>query len=253
LQANQNKRILILAVNCPEAHIAYNYLEQHFTIAKVILENKISSATLIKNRIRKLGCFKVFGQLLFQICIQKLLIKISRRRIREITAGITTINDLIPYSAIVKIKSVNDSSTIELIKSIPHDVIYILGTRIISKKILDSLNTPIINMHAGITPKYRGVHGAYWALKNKEPQLCGVTIHKVNKGIDTGEVINQAIITPGSKDNFATYSYLQLATGLQLLKTELMHYFATKEWSKQKPLTLESKLWYHPTLFEYLF
>ena len=41
-------------------------------------------------------------------------------------------------------------------------------------------------MHAGITPQYRGVHGGYWAVVNNDPEHCGVTIHFVDKGIDTG-------------------------------------------------------------------
>lgn len=252
MSTKQHKRVLILTVDCPEARIAYNYLNQHFAIAQVIVENKIPAKTLIKNRIKKLGYFKVFGQLIFQVGIQKLLIKVSKNRISSIVNNIVSTNTPIPETNVLKIASVNDSSTIELIHKIPHDVIYILGTRIISKKILDKLDTPIINMHAGITPKYRGVHGAYWAIKNKEPHLCGVTIHKVDKGIDTGEVISQGLIMPTAKDNFATYSYLQLATGLSLLKEALDIFFETNNWPSKQPLTNESKLWYHPTIFEYL-
>ena len=41
-------------------------------------------------------------------------------------------------------------------------------------------------------PKYRGVNPINWALKNKEP-IHGVTLHHIDEGIDTGDIIDQEI------------------------------------------------------------
>lgn len=48
----------------------------------------------------------------------------------------------------------------------------------------------IINIHPGILPQYRGVNPVNWSLKNKE-KFHGVTIHEIDKGIDTGSIISQ--------------------------------------------------------------
>ena len=61
------------------------------------------------------------------------------------------------------------------------------GTRIISSRVLDSIGCPIINTHAGITPRYRGVHGGYWALAEGHPEEVGTTVHLVDKGIEPVE------------------------------------------------------------------
>ena len=42
------------------------------------------------------------------------------------------------------------------------------GTRIVSKKVISSIGCLFINTHCGITPKYRGVHGGYWAIYNND-------------------------------------------------------------------------------------
>jgi folate-dependent phosphoribosylglycinamide formyltransferase PurN len=39
------------------------------------------------------------------------------------------------------------------------------------------------------------VHGGYWALAENNPQLVGTTVHFVDTGIDTGEVIEQSFLT----------------------------------------------------------
>ena len=48
----------------------------------------------------------------------------------------------------------------------------------------------IINLHNAPLPKYRGVRPINWALKNKESEH-GVTIHKISKGIDDGEILGK--------------------------------------------------------------
>ena len=85
--------------------------------------------------------------------------------------------------------SVNGPDTVELLDRLRPAVIVVNGTRIIAKSVLDAIDCPIINTHAGITPRYRGVHGGYWALAEGRPDLVGTTVHLVDPGIDTGGVL----------------------------------------------------------------
>ena len=48
----------------------------------------------------------------------------------------------------------------------------------------------IINIHNAPLPKYRGVSPINWALKNNESEH-GVTIHNIEPGIDSGDIISQ--------------------------------------------------------------
>ena len=57
-----------------------------------------------------------------------------------------------------------------ILKELNADVIVVNGCRIISKKILNNVPAKFINTHEGITPKYRGIHGCYWALVNKDKE-----------------------------------------------------------------------------------
>ncbi len=45
----------------------------------------------------------------------------------------------------------------------------------------------LLNVHNSILPKYRGVNPINWALKNEEKEH-GVTLHRIEAGIDTGPV-----------------------------------------------------------------
>ena len=57
---------------------------------------------------------------------------------------------------------------------------------------------PVLNYHAGITPKYRGMNGGYWALATGDAGNFGATVHLVDAGVDTGGVLHQVRGRPGT-------------------------------------------------------
>ncbi len=47
----------------------------------------------------------------------------------------------------------------------------------------------LFNIHFSLLPKYRGCHTNYFQIKNGE-KVSGVTLHKIDSGIDTGDIID---------------------------------------------------------------
>ena len=52
----------------------------------------------------------------------------------------------------------------------------------------------LFNFHFSLLPKYRGCHTNFLQIYNSE-KYSGVTLHKINKGIDTGNIIDQKKFT----------------------------------------------------------
>ena len=50
-----------------------------------------------------------------------------------------------------------------------------------------------INIHAGVSPYYRGAGCNFWALYDGNPHLVGATIHLLSKGLDSGPVLYHAM------------------------------------------------------------
>lgn len=245
------KKIILLATDCDTTHILYNFLITHFDINKVVLENSISKKTLIKRRIKKLGFLKVVGQLAFIILVLPFIKRSSKQRKKEITDKYSLQFARIPEEKIKRIKSVNSDEAIQALKEISPDLIIVNGTRIISKKILNSSTAPFINIHTGITPQFRGVHGGYWAIATGNAGLFGTTIHQVDSGIDTGRILNQTVVVPDKHDTFFTYPYLQYAICLPEIKRIIDNYITKGELSFQEPIADKSALWYHPTIWQW--
>lgn len=60
-----------------------------------------------------------------------------------------------------------------------------------------------INCHAGKLPRYRGRNILNWALINDEREF-GITVHYVDDGIDTGDIISQAVFEITDGDDYAS-------------------------------------------------
>ena len=157
----------------------------------------------------------------------------------------------LPLERVIDVQSVNDVQTVVLLQKLSPQVIVVNGTRILAEKMLNVIPGIFLNTHVGITPLYRGVHGGYWALASGDPQHFGVTIHKIDNGIDTGDIVAQASTTPDDADNFSTYPLLQIAIAIPLLKQAIRDALNGKVEIMTAPVG-KSKLWSHPTVFEYL-
>ena len=161
-------------------------------------------------------------------------------------------DSLLPPEIINHVNSVNEDRCIRLLQETSPDLVIVNGTRIISKQVLKCITAPFVNIHAGITPTYRGVHGAYWALANRDKAHCGVTVHYVDAGIDTGGVIAQQPIPISPKDNFVTYPLLQLGAGIGML-TAVLPGLSDHKVQDTGIVKDKTSLWYHPGIFQYLY
>jgi methionyl-tRNA formyltransferase len=247
------KIIVLLGRQDRPTAILYNSLcADALTPASVIVEEGEPRLKFLRRRVKRFGLVKVVGQLAFRTVVVPWLKMSSRRRMSEIVHEFALDSSPIPRAALTTIKSVNSEECIKALRDLRPDVIVVSGTRIISDQVLNAISAVFINMHAGITPMYRGSHGGYWSLAQGDREGCGVTVHEVDAGVDTGPILGQARISPHQDDSFVTYGLLQQAVGLPLLKKAIRDACEGHLVAVAAPEGT-SRLWTHPTLGEYLF
>lgn len=98
-----------------------------------------------------------------------------------------------------EVPHINHPDVIDIIDQHKPDLIAVFGTSLIKGELLDKGRLGIINLHGGLSPEYRGADCTFWALYNQKPEKVGCTIHYINAGIDTGNII--AHVSPEIKDN----------------------------------------------------
>ena len=71
---------------------------------------------------------------------------------------------------------------------------------ILSKNFLKDWNSKVINIHPSLLPSFRGKNAVKQALENRV-KTAGCSVHFVDEGIDTGEIISQEEVPVSSNDD----------------------------------------------------
>jgi methionyl-tRNA formyltransferase len=74
---------------------------------------------------------------------------------------------------------------------------------IIDKELIQHPKKMAFNIHGSLLPKYRGRTPHVWAIINNEKET-GVTAHVIDEGCDTGDILEQIVVSIGNDDTGAT-------------------------------------------------
>lgn len=88
-----------------------------------------------------------------------------------------------------KVKSYLVKQGEELVTEKPDIIVVAYYPWILKKEEYEDVPLGAINLHPGFLPYNRGMYPHIWPLFDKTP--CGVTIHYIDEGIDTGDIIAQ--------------------------------------------------------------
>lgn len=97
--------------------------------------------------------------------------------------------------------------------------------QILPRSILELPRFGCLNVHTSLLPKYRGAAPIQWAILNGESET-GVTIMKMDAGLDTGAIISQTRTEISHADDAQTLHDRLAALGAKLLVQTIPRYVA---------------------------
>lgn len=103
------------------------------------------------------------------------------------------------------VTNINDSAAVEFVRQFKPDIVCVNGTNLLRKPMLDlaaGIPHGIINLHTGLSPYTRGGNCNLYALRDGHPEWVGVTVHYIDPGIDSGELIRTAQVPMDANDLF---------------------------------------------------
>ena len=115
----------------------------------------------------------------------------------------------------------NDEFRAQLTTLKPDAIIVVGYGRIIPQWMLDLPPLGNINLHASLLPKYRGAAPIQWAIANGET-VTGVTIMRIDAGLDTGDILLQQERAIAPNDTAETLAPPLAAIGADLT-VETLH------------------------------
>ena len=129
--------------------------------------------------------------------------------------------------------SMHDQEILQKITHFAPDLGLSLAAPILKEPLFSIPAHGTINLHKGKVPDYRGMPPAFWELWNGEKEV-GCTIHKVEAGLDTGDVLLQSVVPV---QEYSTVKGLQLCLdelGVQMMVDAVKSIFdGSANWQKQ--------------------
>jgi len=91
----------------------------------------------------------------------------------------------------VDLYNVNQMGVKEYIETLSPDLVWVYGTGRIEPEIISIPKWGMVNLHGGISQKFRGLDSSLWALYNNDFESLGLTIHYIEPDLDTGDILSQ--------------------------------------------------------------
>ncbi|WP_337262447.1 MULTISPECIES: bifunctional UDP-4-amino-4-deoxy-L-arabinose formyltransferase/UDP-glucuronic acid oxidase ArnA [unclassified Serratia (in: enterobacteria)] len=118
-------------------------------------------------------------------------------------------------------EDVNHPLWVERIRELQPDIIFSFYYRnMLSEEVLSLAPKGGFNLHGSLLPRYRGRAPVNWALLNGEKET-GVTLHKMVKRPDAGDIVGQHKVAISSSDTALTLHKKVLEAAQALLKEQL--------------------------------
>ena len=97
-------------------------------------------------------------------------------------------------------QTLRNEETVELIKGFQPDVIVVVAYgKILKENVLTIPKYGCVNGHASLLPKYRGSAPIQWSIIKGE-KITGITTMLMDKGIDTGDILEQIEVKIGEAE-----------------------------------------------------
>jgi len=140
-----------------------------------------------RREIGRIGIFRFLDVVAFRLYYRIFLAGEDERWEREeLQRRCRIFGDIPANTAILRTPSPNTRETETFIRSLNPDLV-LARCKVLLKDSIFSIPTKgTLVMHPGICPEYRNAHGCFWALANRDLDKVGMTLLRIDKGVDTG-------------------------------------------------------------------
>jgi len=116
-----------------------------------------------------------------------------------------------------EIESGTINEQVDFIKNINPKVIAIHSTSLIKEELINAFPKRLINLHAGLSPYYRGAGTNVFPFYDRQLEFIGMTVHYIDIGIDSGDIILQGKPIMEEDDNTHTIGCKNVILGTNLM------------------------------------
>jgi methionyl-tRNA formyltransferase len=143
----------------------------------------------IRREIKRIGALHFLDVLAFRLYYRIVLAGTDRQwERRELAEKRLIYPEITPDTEILKTSSPNTPQTKAFISRLNPDIVLARCKVLLKEDIFSLPAKGTFVMHPGVCPEYRNAHGCFWALASRDLHKVGMTLLRIDRGVDTGPV-----------------------------------------------------------------
>ena len=147
------------------------------------------------------------------------------------------------------VPDIHAQEVLDRVRGLKPDLGLIYGSPILRPELFEIPGMGTLGIHHGKLPEYRGNKTTFWAMYNGEP-MAGVTIQKVNQGLDTGSIVKAGEVSTHRRGYRSVFHELE-RLGVDLYIQAILD--VRHGMAEFKPQTgIKGKLYRNPKLADFL-
>jgi Formyl transferase len=155
----------------------------------VLREGRNQTWRRVRRELKRSGWAGFLDVLAFRVYYRALLAARDRRWERDRLARLREeYPELRPGIPTLVTSSPNTEQVARFIERAAPDIMIARCKTLLDERIFSLPSKGTFVMHPGICPEYRNAHGCFWALVRRDLARVGMTVLRIDKGVDTGPV-----------------------------------------------------------------
>jgi methionyl-tRNA formyltransferase len=139
--------------------------------------------------VKRIGPLRFLDVLAFRLYYVACLARRDAARLKQESATLAArYPEVPPTTEVLRTSNPNSPETQEFVRRLAPDFMLARCKRLLTERIYSLPRCGTFVLHPGICPEYRNAHGAFWALANDDLDRVGLTLLKIDNGVDTGPV-----------------------------------------------------------------
>ena len=154
----------------------------------VIEETAARKRARVRREWQRVGPLRFFDVLAMRVYYRLRLASADRRWMDNVLGGVREKFGPAPQVPEIVVASANSAAAIGFLRKLAPDLVIARSKQLLSRKVFEIPRAGCLVMHPGICPEYRNAHGCFWALAQRDLDRVGLTLLRIDAGVDTGPV-----------------------------------------------------------------
>lgn len=190
--ADDLRTVLICHADAPlDYEVLARWLASFSRLSGIVVleETKQRLWRRIRREVRRVGPLRFLDVLAFRLYYKLFLSKRDRCwEEQQVTEFCSRYAPLTPATQILRAHSPNTPAVEQFLRSLAPSIVIARCKTLLKSSIFTIPSRGTFVLHPGICPEYRNAHGCFWALAQNDLANVGMTLLRIDKGVDTGPV-----------------------------------------------------------------